>query len=114
MDVAPETLGALGLPILRAVKVPQLDSPNCLQALLLDADTAGTGVPATKRVEPLIAPIVAPATATTVPNVGGVGGEANTPLKSMDTTLADVPPHSAPQFKMNAWVSLVLKTAEKG
>src|SRR5579864_271787 len=66
------------------------------------------GVPATNRLEPFNRPTVAPQTGTTVPKFGAA------PLKSTDTTLAWVPPHSAPQFKTNAWVSVLPNTAVKG
>src|SRR5882724_2318604 len=69
---------------------------------------AGLGVPATYRLAPFISPTVAPET--------GIGAlkVAVAFVKSAKTTLAAVPPHSAPQFRMNACVSLPLNTAVKG
>src|SRR5215472_10522958 len=83
------------------------------------------GVPATKRVEPLSNPTVAPVTApgavgpaTGVSATGCApgGGAKLTELKSTSITPAPLaaPPHSAPQLKMKAFVSLPLKTPVKG
>src|SRR5262249_52413440 len=59
------------------------------------------GVPATNRLEPLSNPTVAPETGTGALNVGAAGL-----LKLTLITLAVVPPHSGPQLRMKAVVSL--------
>src|SRR5260370_42348918 len=72
------------------------------------------GDPATNKLEPLSTPTVAAEIAIppTVVNVGDAGL-----LKFTFTTLAVVPPHSGPQFRMKAVLSVLSvgsKTAEKG
>src|SRR5258707_2515447 len=93
---------AVRLPVLITWSVPQAGSKH---------PAGGTvGVPATYRLAPLSRPTVAAETGMLVPKAG-------TPLKSTRTTLAAVPPHSAPQFRIKAAVSpatLASKTAVKG
>src|SRR4029077_6165358 len=71
---------------------------------------AGDGVPATYSVLPLSKPTVAAGTKT-----GPVAGaKTGAPLQSTEAPLGAGPPPSAPQFSMNACVSLDPKTAVKG
>src|SRR5215467_2351380 len=111
---------AVRFPVLTVVRAPQRESG---QAAPGPVSAFGPwGVPATKRLPPLSNPLVAPpGTGTTALNVAGTAGEAKTPLKSTETTLASfgmfapwVLPHSPAQFRMKAWVSLAPKTAVMG
>src|SRR5579864_1224937 len=93
--------------VLPTVSDPVLITDTTPQATKLHPDGGDAGVPATNRFEPLIRPTVAPATGIGVPNAGAE-------VKSTVSTLAVAPPHSGPQFRMKALVSLPLKTPVYG
>src|SRR5262245_41837114 len=87
-----------------AVRLPVLITWSEPQRAKVHPAGETAGVPATNRLEPLSSPTVAPATASgaTPVNTGAAGL-----LKFTFVTLAAIPPHSGPQFKMKAVVSLV-------
>ena len=93
------------------VRVMKLTGSDAVMVVMLIAwsvpEGLPAGVPATYRFVPFRSAVRAADTRTAPCTAGAL-------LKSTSMTLAALPPHSAPQLRMKARVSLLLKTPQKG